>query len=398
MSRLLRLVAGVVLVAAAFLGGVLVGGHPQATGLTDLGPGWRGFLLGTSGESLPDQVLRTLRSSYYKDVDVRALERTSVDEMIRRLNDPYTYYLTPEDLVAFRASLDGSYYGVGLQVAQRGAAVVITGVFHGSPAQEAGIKAGDRIVSVDGESATGKGLDVVVAMIKGPKDTTVRLGVSRPGRGTTVYPLTREKITVPVVASRMIARRGVKVAYVRLAQFTRGSSGALRRDVRRLAGRGARAFVLDLRGDPGGLVDEAVGVSGVFLRKGTPVVRTQGRHRKAVTLRTDDAPVATTAPLVILVDQNSASASEIVSGALRDARRATLVGRRTFGKALVQTTLPLRDGGALKLTTASYVTPGGTNLAHRGLMPDVAVSDLPATPADEALERALAVAAAKAHP
>jgi carboxyl-terminal processing protease len=393
-TGLLRLLAGLVVVVAVFVGGVLVGGHPRESGLLDLPDAARNFLLGSSGESLPDQVLEVIESDYYRDIDPGQLQRRSVEEMVKLLHDPYTYYLTPEDLSAFRAGLDGSYFGVGLQVAQRNGDVVVTGVFDKSPAERAGIRTGDRIVSVDGTPTAGRPLDVTVTRIKGPRGTTVRLGLARAGRpGTFEKELVREKIKIPVVASRLERRAGRTVAYVRLSQFTRGATQSLKDAVRAKVEQGARAIVFDLRGDPGGLVDEAVGVASVFLRKDTPVVRTQKRHGRPATLSTRGGAVSTTAPMVVLVDQGSASASEIVAGALRDAGRARLVGTHTFGKALVQTTIPLRDGGALKLTTATYLTPNGTNLARRGLQPDVRAVDRPATAKDEALERALSVAA-----
>jgi len=397
-TGLLRLLVGLLVILAVFLGGVLVGGHPRESGLLDLPAGLRDVLLGSSGQSLPDQVLEVLESDYYREVDRERLQRRSVDEMVKLLNDPYTYYLTPDELSAFRAGLDGSYYGVGLQVAQRNGDVVVTGVFEKSPAQRAGIRTGDRIVSIDGVPTKGQPLDVMVTRIKGPRGTTVRLGLARDGRGAFEEELVREKITIPVVKSRLERRAGRTVAYVRLSQFTRGASESLKDQLRERAKEGARAIVLDLRGDPGGLVDEAVGVASVFLRKGTPVVRTQKRQGRPATLSTREGAVSTRAPMVVLVDQGSASASEIVAGALRDAGRARLVGTRTFGKALVQTTIALRDGGALKLTTATYLTPNGTNLARRGLQPDVRVADRPATAADEALERALDLAAAAARP
>lgn len=393
-----RFLIGVVLVLAVFVGGVIVGGHPRETGLLELPERVRDVLLGDSGQALPDQVLDVLKSDYYRAVDSDRLEQKSVEEMVRLLDDPYTYYLSPDDLTAFRAGLDGAYFGVGLQVSQRGENVVITGVFDDSPAKKADIRAGDRIVSVDGKPTAKQPLDVTVASIKGPQGSRVRLGLARPGRpGTVVEDLVREKIKVPVVVSRLERRAGTAVAYLRLAQFTRGATDSLKDNVRRQIEGGARAIVLDLRGDPGGLVDEAVGVSSLFLRKGTPVVRTQKREGSPSTLSTRDGAVSTTTPMVVLVDQGSASASEIVAGALRDAGRAPLVGTRTFGKALVQSTIALRDGGALKLTTATYLTPGGTNLAKVGLQPDIRAVDRPATPKDEALERALvaAVSAAK---
>jgi carboxyl-terminal processing protease len=393
---LIRIILGVVVLAAVFVGGVIVGGHPRETGILDLPDRIRDVLLGDSGQALPDQVLDVLKSDYYRDVDQDRLEQKSVQEMVKLLDDPYTYYLSPKDLTAFRAGLDGTYYGVGLQVAQRDGDVVITGVFDDSPAKEAGVLAGDRIVSVDGKPTAKQPLDVTVASIKGPRGSRVRLGLARTGRGTVVEELVREKIKIPVVVSRIERRAGTPVAYVRLSQFTRGATDSLKENVRRQIEKGAKAIVLDLRGDPGGLVDEAVGVSSVFLRKDTPVVRTKKREGSPSTLSTREGAVTTTTPMAVLVDQGSASASEIVAGALRDAGRAKLVGTRTFGKALVQSTIALRDGGALKLTTATYLTPGGTNLAKVGLQPDIRVVDRPATARDEALERALAVAVASA--
>jgi carboxyl-terminal processing protease len=188
------------------------------------------------------------------------------------------------------------------------------------------------------------------------------------------------------------------VGYVYLEHFNDGVGDQVRARVTRLRDAGARALVLDLRGDGGGLVREALKVASAFLPNGSPVVTTSGAHSDTRTLRTSGDPVAGDLPLVVLVDRNSASASEIVSGALRDAKRGELVGERTFGKALVQSTIPLRNGGALKLTTQRYLTPSGFDLAHRGLPPAVHVVDDPHTPkVDEALQKALAVAAAKAR-
>jgi carboxyl-terminal processing protease len=397
MMGLIRILLGVVVLAAVFVAGIYVGGHPRESRLLEAPSQIRDFFLGDSGQALPDQVIDVLENDYYRTIDPALLEQKSVEEMVKLLDDPYTYYLSPDDLTAFRAGLDGSYFGVGLQVAQRGPNVVITGVFDDSPAKKAGVLAGDRIVSVNGKPTTKQPLDVTVAAIKGPRGSKVRLGLARAGsKDPLVKELVREKIKLPVVVSRIERRAGTPVAYVRLAQFTRGATDSLKENVRRQVAKGTKAIVLDLRGDPGGLVDEAVGVSSVFLREGTPVVRTKKREGTPSTLFTREGAVTTTTPMVVLVDQGSASASEIVAGALRDAGRARLVGTRTFGKALVQSTLPLRDGGALKLTTATYLTPGGTNLAKVGLKPDVRVIDRPATPKDEALERALAEAVAAA--
>ncbi len=393
LGRAIRVVIALVGVLAVFVAGVVVGGHAQATGLTQLSDPLRSFFLGDSGQELSQQVLDVLKDDYYVKVDTTDLERTSVQAIVDKLGDPYTDYLDPDELEALREHNDGAYFGVGLQVAQRDKAIVVTHVFDDSPASRARILAGDRLVSVGGTPTEGRSLEAVVGDIRGPEGSTVTLGVATGSQPAREVDLTRARIRVPSVTSRMIEKGGVKVGYVRLTQFTRGSADALRDAVQGLRDKGAKGLVFDLRGDPGGLVSEAVGVAEVFLPDGATVVVTQGLHSPRHVYRTDAQPVAGDLPVAILVDRNSASASEIVSGALRDAKRAQLVGERTFGKALVQSTVLLRDGGALKLTTARYLTPSGYDLAKRGLPPDVKVADDPKTPADEVLQRGLALAA-----
>jgi len=391
--RGLVLAAAAVLVALAiFVGGVVVGGHPEATGLTRLADPLRGILLGDSGEDLPGQVLEVLRDDYYEPLDEDVLEQASVEGIIEALGDPYTEYLDPEELEALRQSYDGAYSGVGLSAARRDGDIVVVRVEPDGPAAEAGIRAGDRIVAVDGTPTAGLDLGEVVTRIRGPEGTEVRLAVvGRDGRRDLT--LTRRRITLPPVASRVERADGESIGYLRLARFTRGAGTAMRRAVERLRERGVTGLVLDLRGDPGGLVSEAVDVAGVFLPDGTPVVVTEGRSSPRRTFRTDGRPTSDDLPLVVLVDRGSASSSEIVAGALRDAGRGRLVGQRTYGKALVQSTRLLRDGGALKLTTAHYLTPTGFDLARRGLPPSVRAVDDPDTAPDEALRRAVALAA-----
>jgi carboxyl-terminal processing protease len=394
--RGLLLAAAAVLAALAiFLGGVVVGGHPEATGLTRLADPLRGILLGDSGQDLPGQVLEALRDDYYEPLDEAVLEQASVEGIIAALGDPYTEYLDPEELEALRQSYDGAYSGVGLSAERRDGEIVVVQVDPDGPAGEAGIRAGDRIVAVDGTPTAGLDLGRVVTRIRGPEGTEVRLAVE--GRdGRRELTLTRRRITLPPVASRVERAGGASIGYLRLARFTRGAGTAMRRAVEGLRERGVTGLVLDLRGDPGGLVTEAVDVAGVFLPDGTPVVVTEGRSSPRRTYRTDGRPASDELPLVVLVDRGSASSSEIVAGALRDAGRGRLVGERTFGKALVQSTRLLRDGGALKLTTAHYLTPTGFDLARRGLPPSVRAVDDPATARDEALRRAVALAAEEA--
>lgn len=392
--RLAGILAALVAGAALVLVGIFIGGHPRATGLTRLPDPARELVLGDSGTALTDQVLGVLRDDYYRDVDPQRLERESVDALVRALEDPYTDYLSPDELAALRRRTQGIFYvGVGVQLADRGGRFVIARVYEGGPAAGAGIREGARIIAVGTTPAARLTLEGVVARVRGPEGTRVTLGVAGPGREPARrVRLTRAEVTAPSVEVGLRTVGGTPVAYARLLQFTRGAGDDLRAGLAGLRERGPRATVLDLRGDPGGLVSEALSVASAFLPADTPVVVTEGAHSPRRTLRTDREPVSPDGPLVLLVDRGSASASEIVAGALRDGRDARLVGTRTFGKALVQSTVPLRDGGALKLTTARYLTPSGFDLAARGLPPDVRVVDLPATARDEALDRALRVA------
>ncbi|MCU0306357.1 MAG: S41 family peptidase [Thermoleophilia bacterium] len=377
---------------AVFVAGVVVGGHPEATGINRLPDPVRGTILGDSGRALPDQVLDVIEDGYYTEVDRAKLERASVEGILEALGDPYTRYLSPEDLARAREQADGAYSGIGIRIARVDDGVVVAGIFPGGPAAKAGVKAGDRVVSVDGRAVRSGDIDAVVEGIKGPTGTDVKVGFARRGRDKPLeLTLTRARIELPVVSSRMIGPPGRRIAYVRLDQFTRGSARAVRQAAERLIEQGAKGVVLDLRGDPGGLVDEAVGVASVFLRKGQDVVTTEGRNEPRRTLRARGGAIDPKVPVVVLVDRDTASSSEIVAGALRDQDRATVIGTRTFGKALVQVTRLLPEGGAVRVTSARYLTPDGVDIAKRGVTPDVVARDDPATPRrDEALDRALA--------
>lgn len=389
----LAIVATAAVVIAIFLAGVLVGGHPRATGITEMPESVRSFLLGSSGQDLTGQVLDVLEDEYYEDFDASTLESGGVEGLIEQLGDPFTIYLTPEDLEALRQRNNGTYFGVGLQVAQQGDRIEVTRVFEGSPSEQAGVRAGDFLVSVDGSPVSGRNVDTAVQKIRGPEGSTVELGFVRPGDGRRQAEVERSKINVPVVDSEIRQVGDEQVGYIRLAQFTRGSADAVREAAEELEDGGASAVVFDLRGNPGGLVGEAVDVAGAFLPDDSEVVTTQGRRSPKETLSTDGDPAVPDLPQLVLVDTGSASASEIVAGALRDQNRAEIVGTATFGKALVQSTVPLRDGGALKLTTARYLTPDGVDINEKGLDPDVRVANDPETEVDEALRRALVLAA-----
>lgn len=388
--RPLSVLAVCLCVVAVFVTGVLVGGHPRSTGLTSLPARVRGLVLGAGSTSLVDDVESQLRSGYYEPVNADALEQSSITGMLASLHDPYTYYLTPAEYTAMEQETAGEFVGIGVQVLQRGSKIVITSVFPGSPAAAAGLEPGDVIVGVDGMSVVGDPLERVVGVIRGPQGTTVRVTVQTPDGRTAAVAMRRAVVHLQLVTSSLHTVHGRKIGVIRLIEFDDGAASDVRAAVESLTRRGATGFVLDLRSNPGGLVTEAVALVGVFVPKGSPVVTTEGLHSPRTTLTTQATP-ATALPLVVLVDRYSASASEIVAGALRDDGRALLVGERTFGKAVVQETDPLPNGGALHYTVARYLTPSGFDLNHIGLTPNIVAVTATGAASDTALQRALAV-------
>ena len=388
----------ILLVILVFAVGVWVGGHPRQVGLDRLPSGVRDRLVAEDRTALATQVLSILKDDYYKDIPsalVTQVENASVTALVEKLGDPYTEYLNPDHYKLFQANREGKYGGVGVEWQPQGDSARIMRVFPQGPAAAAGIRVADRVVAVDGAKVTRADNFVAMQNVKGQEGTKVTLRIARQGAQERDYPLTRQEIRRPVVESRVERSGADRIGYVRLDQFTDGSAKAFRTAVRRLSEQKVDGLVFDLRGDGGGLVEEAVGVASVFLPDESVIATTRGRSGPRETLTATGDPIARKLPLVVLVDRNSASASEIVAGALRDADRARLVGTRTFGKALIQSTRTLANGGAIKFTVASYLTPDGFDLGTRGLAPDVQVVDAPATPADEALVRALREVAAR---
>jgi carboxyl-terminal processing protease len=265
----------------------------------------------------------------------------------------------------------------------------VLGVFDGSPAKQAGIVRGDLITAVVGRSIAGVSSDLATARIKGEPGTTVKLAVSKPGsKDSRTLTLTRKTVQVPIVDGRIVERNGKKVAVVRLASFSSGAHGLLRKEIDKLLEQGAQGIVLDLRGNPGGLLTEGVLVSSIFVEDGE-IVSVRGRNRPERTQTAQGDAIDEKIPVVVLVDGGSASASEIVTGALRDRKRATVVGVNTFGKGLVQEVEQLSNGGILDLTVANYYLPGGETITKKGIKPRVRAKDDPKTRRDEALPVAL---------
>ena len=340
-----------------------------------------------SGEAAAaGEIADVLAASYYKPVPQRLLRLRHVEQIISGLRDPYTEYLEPFAYSELRRRTAASYPGIGATVLPQHGGFVVSAVPPG-PARESGLRPGDTIVAIDGLATRMLSFESALGRILGPPGSSVRLSVLR-GGGELVFSIRRGEIRTTPLTSRVLAVRGRKTGYVALHSFAAGTAQLLHGELRKLEEAGTTSLVLDLRDNPGGLLDQAVAVSSLFLARGR-VVSIQGMNDRPQVLFAENREGASRLPLVVLVNRYTASAAEVVTAALRDNRRAQVVGEPTFGKALVQSIEPLRNGAALKLTTARYLTPAGADISERGIQPDLWAVDAPGTEADEALAAAL---------
>jgi len=352
-----------------------------------------------SGSDLTSQATQVIRDDYFKPVKTSVLNKASVDGIVRELrkryDDRFSHYLDPHQLRQFESLTSGRFSGVGLTVTGVKRGLRVASVLPRTPAQRAAIKEGDLITAVDGRSLAGVPTEVATARIKGPPGTPVELRVvSGSGGPTRNVRLKRASVAVPVAVGEIKRAGTSKVAYVRYATFSEGAHGELSSTLERLDHRGAQGLVLDLRGNGGGLLNEAVLSASLFLSKGQLVVSTDSRtmgHRDYDAIG-DPLPQH---PTVVLINHDTASAAEILASALEDHHLATIVGTRSFGKGTFQEVIHLAAGGALDLTVGQYFTANGISLANKGIKPDVRAVDDPKTPQDEGLRRALAVLAEK---
>lgn len=304
-------------------------------------------------------LFRELNYYYVDSPDPEKLIQTGINAMLKTL-DPYTVYISEEDLDDFKFTTTGHYGGVGSLIRKKKDYVLITDVYKGFPADISGLKSGDLIMSVDGISIKGKSSSEVSGLLKGLPGSIVEISVSRYGSVDTVsFTLERKEINIPNVPYYGLVGEGV--GYIRLSNFRTGSGKEVRKALSDLKNNcGAEAIILDLRGNPGGLLIEAVGVSNLFVPRGEEIVSTRGKIEEYYhNYQAPNQPVAEKIPLAVLVDRGSASAAEIVAGSLQDLDRGIIVGGRTYGKGLVQTTRPLGYNNQLKVTTAKYYIPSG---------------------------------------
>ncbi|WP_395614466.1 S41 family peptidase [Allosphingosinicella sp.] len=321
-------------------------------------------------------VFERVKAEYVDQVTDEQLIRGAIDGMLNSL-DPHSSYLDARGFRAMMTTTDGNYGGLGLTVTMEDSAVKVIAATRGTPADQAGIKAGDFITHIDGHLFYGGTLDEAVDRMRGNPGTSVRLTIVRPGRERPFdVTVTRAIIDIPAVRSEVRDNVGI----ISVNTFSRVTTDGVARaitDIERQLGHAPAGYVLDLRSNPGGLLDQAVGLSDLFLERGE-IVSQRGRRRTDIEryyARPGDATHG--APIIVLVDAGTASASEIVAGALQDHRRAIVMGERSFGKGSVQTLLPLGDGStALRLTTARYYTPSGRSVQEGGIAPDVVVPQL----------------------
>lgn len=318
-------------------------------------------------ESKVDQLLQLMESAYVEDIDVDSITEDVMVEIVKHL-DPHSAYIPKKDLQMVNDELSSSFTGIGVQFSIQNDTVQIVAVISGGPSEGVGLLAGDRIVTVNDSAFTGKGInnERVMHSLRGPKGTPVTIGVKRNGVSEVLnFTVTRGDIPVHSVDAKFIItpeqakRAGEKIGFVRVNRFGENTYDEFISALATLKGQGATSYIVDLRENSGGFMDQAIRMANEFLAKGDMIVYAEGRSYPRYEARANGAGRFQREPLVVLIDNFSASASEIFAGAMQDNDRATIVGRRSFGKGLVQQQMSFSDGSAIRLTVARYYTPSG---------------------------------------
>ena len=325
-------------------------------------------------------VLERVKHDYVNPVDDHQLLQAAIRGMVSSL-DPYSAYLDGEEYDEVKISSSGQYSGVGIEVSMEDEEVVVVAPFEGSPAAAAGIRSGDVIASIDGIPVNTATLADTIGRMRGQEGTSVKIGILREGSAEPLqFTLKRSRVELRSVKAELLEPG---LGYLRISQFSETTGDDVEtalKDLRKRNGSALKGLVLDLRNNPGGVLEAAVSVSDTFLNAGV-IVTAKGRTPESK-FEMDATPgdALNGAPIVILVNGGSASAAEIVAGALKDNHRATLMGRTTFGKGSVQTVIPLAGNRAIKLTTSLYYTPSGISINHRGIAPDIELERDPKPP------------------
>lgn len=335
------------------------------------------------------RVLDLVERNYVEEVDSEELTNSAIDGMLKTL-DPYSAYLSPERYRELEIGTSGEFGGVGMEVTVEEGVLTVIAPIEGTPAEKAGIKPRDQILEIEGKSTEGMDVQEAVKLLRGPKGSPVKITIKREGEDSPrVVTLVRDKIVVKSVKAELLDNG---IGYIRLTQFQDHTAQDLRTAIEQLAaqnGKDLRGLVLDLRNNPGGLLSEAIDVVDEFIDNGL-IVSVKGRAadqtREYYATKKGSFQ---TFPLVVIVNEGSASASEVVAEALQDSHRATILGTKTFGKGSVQTIIKLEDGSGLKLTTAKFYAPSGRSINEVGVTPDVTVEITDQDKGDKQLESAI---------
>ena len=293
----------------------------------------------------------------------------AIKGMTDSLNDPYTVFMNKKEYESLNSQLTGTYSGIGLQVEAQDDKIVVMTAFDNSPAKKAGILPNDVITKVDGKDVSGKNLDAAVALMKGAEGTEVTLTISRESKGVFDVKVKRENITLDTVKGEVIQD---DIGYIQISMFDENTGKSFDKKLEELKSKNIKGLIVDLRENPGGSLEQCAEVSSEFIKKGDVIVSTIDKNKKKEVINSVGG-IGVGMPLVVLVNENSASASEIFSGAIKDHKVGTLVGKKTFGKGIVQQIFPRSDGTAIKITVSKYYTPSGKNIHKIGIEPDVVV-------------------------
>ncbi len=296
---------------------------------------------------------------------------TALRAALKKLQDPYTRFMDPEQFTSLTTQTSGELSGIGIRLEMNKVTKILTILdpIPGSPSVKAGIKSGDEILAIDGKTTRAMDVETASSMIRGKVGMPVTLRINRAGTKSFDVAIKRELIELSTVTYATKQENNQKIGYIRLSEFSAHAASQIRKAIQDLGKQQVRAYILDLRGNPGGLLNASIDIARMWLDKGL-IVRTVDRGGQNESIQANQTSI-TKLPLVILVDGNSASSSEILTGALKDNRRATVVGNTTFGKAFVQSVHQLSDGSGLAVTIAHYYTPNGTDISHKGITPDV---------------------------
>lgn len=315
-------------------------------------------------------VKKIVESEYVDKIDENKMVDGALKGMVEGIGDRYTVYMDQQEFDALKTHTGGSYAGIGIYIDEKDGKIVVVAPIEGSPAEKAGIKSGDFIIKVNGIDVTAKDMEKAVSMMKGKVGTKVKVTTYREGKGLKDYELTRAKIIIPSIKNEMLQD---KIGYIRITNFDENTADSFMKALNKLKAEGMNGLIIDLRDNGGGLLDQATEIADELLGKGT-IVYTIDKNGERLDWTSDENKL--NMPLVLLVNGGTASASEILSGAVRDFKAGVLIGTKTFGKGLVQSVIDLKDGTGVKVTTSRYYTPSGECIQGKGITPDI-VLELP---------------------